>query len=104
TEPGGELPPAFPVVFRQAVLDGDDRVAVAQPGQVGDEVGGGVLLALAGQVVDAVGVDLGGGDVERQGDLLARRVARLADRLDQQRQRRLVGFQVGGEAAFVAQR
>ncbi len=45
---------------------------------------------------------LGGGDVEGEGDLVARRVARPFDRLDQQLEGRLVVGKVGGKPALVA--
>ena len=52
--------------------------------------------------VDAVGVDLARGGIERDAHVHARLVARRLDPLDQRLQRGLVGLEVGREAALVA--
>ena len=54
------------------------------------------------EVVDAVVEDLADRRVERDRDVVAGRVARGLDALDQRLQRRLVGLEVGREAALVA--
>ena len=58
-------------------------------------------LALAGQVVAAVLEELAGGDVQAQDDVLAQLVAGRLDALLDEGQR-LLGVDVGGEAALVA--
>ena len=53
------------------------------------------------EVVRAFGVELRCGRVDRQCDVLAGSESGLADRLDDQVQRRPVVLEVGGEAALV---
>ncbi len=101
TELLGEGFPAVPVGLVHAVLDGDDRVTVAQLGQVVGEAGGVHAAVLAGQHVLAVLVELAGGAVQGQGDVLAGLVARLVDGFHDRFQGRLVAGQVRGEAALV---
>ena len=98
---GGEGRPALPVVLGQRVLDGDERVVRDEVGVVRGHVGGGLLLAL--ERVRAVLEELGGGDVERERDVLAGREAGLADRLDEQVERLAVAREVRREAALVAE-
>ncbi len=94
--------PAVPVGLRHAVLDGQDRVAIRERGQVVGELRGGELAALRFELVGAVLVELGARDVEAEPDVVARVVARLLDRLEDHAERRLVRRQVRGEAALVA--
>ena len=68
----GQMRPAFPVIFGQAVLDGDDRVVADQRSIIVRHAAGIENLALAFQVVFPVCEELGGGAVERQIDILAR--------------------------------
>ena len=56
------------------------------------------------ELVGAAGEDLAGRRVERDRDVVARPVAGRLDALDQRLQRRLVGLEVGREAALVADR
>ena len=72
----GQLLPAVPVVLGQAVLDGDDRVAVDQSAVEVDHLGGGAGAALAAKLVLAVLVELGGGAVQGEADVLARACSR----------------------------
>ena len=96
-----QLPP-HPVVLGHAVLDADDRIA-ADPRLVHvDELGRRQGLALAFELVGAVGVELAGGGVEGDRHIVAGPVARDADRLDDELQRVLVGREAGREAALVA--
>src|SRR5699024_4618862 len=76
----GDGLPALPVLLVQRVLDGDQRVRVDELGVVPDHLGGGLLCPLEG--VGAVGEELRGGDVEREGDVLAGLEAGPADGLD----------------------
>lgn len=92
---------AGPVLLVERVLDGDQRVGVEQLAVVGGHLGGRPLLALEG--VAAVGVELGGGHVERERDVAAGSEAGLADRLEDEVERRAVAGQLGGEAALVAE-
>ena len=96
--------PAVPVLLVHPVLDREDRVAVAEVGPVGGHLLRREVAALVLELVDAVLEDLAGGRVERDRDVLAGRVAGRLDALDQRLQRRLVGVQVGREAALVADR
>jgi hypothetical protein len=73
-----------------------------QLSSVSGPVGGLQALAFGRQVVDAVLVELAGGAVQAQGDLLARRVAGLLDGLQDHLDRGFVVLHVGREAAFVA--
>ena len=57
--------------------------------------------ALAGELVGAVGVELAGGHVDCQRDLLTRLVTGLPDRLDDELQGVFVRCQVGCEASFI---
>ena len=89
---------AVPVVLGEAVLDGDDRVAV---GEARVEVGHRCAVGLAAlEAVDAVGEELGGRRVERDRHALAVAgpLGRLEDRLD----RLLARAEVGRETALVA--
>ena len=97
----GERDPAVPVLLGQRVLDRDDREGVDQLGVVRGHLVGRQLLALEG--VAAVAVELGGGDVEGEGDVGADAVAGLLDRPDDQVQRGAVARQARREAALVAQ-
>ena len=99
--PVGHRLPAVPVALVERVLDGDQRVGRDEVGVVVDHLGGGLGATLEG--VAALVVELGGGDVEREGDLLAGGVAGLLDGLEDQVERGAVARQVRGEAALVAE-
>ena len=62
------------------------------------------MLAFTGEIVGAVLEEFAGGAVERQRDVLAQGVARVADRLLDDRQRFGVGREVRRETALVADR
>src|SRR5688572_6652859 len=98
----GERLPAGPVVLIEAVLDRDQRVLLGPAGVELDHLGRAARLALVG--VDALGlvVELRRRDVERERDLLARLVAGLADRLEQEAERLVGGVEARREAALVA--
>ena len=100
----GQMRPAGPVAFVHAVLDRDDRVLVAPGGQHVGPLLGGQHQAFAFQVVLAVLVELGGGAVQAQRDLVAGAVAGLLDGLQDQLDRGLVALDARGEAALVADR
>ena len=90
-----------PVVFGQAVFDGQNGIACAEAGVVIHHLGARQGPALAFQDVIPVVVELGGRRVHAEHDLLARLVARRFDGLDDHLQRRLVRRQVRREAALV---
>src|SRR5450830_47546 len=98
---GDQKGPGAPLVLRQRVLDGDQRVVGHKLRVVRDELVGrrGLALELVGTVLE----ELRGGDVEREPDVLARGEAGLLDRDEDQVQRRAVARQVGGEATLVAE-
>ncbi len=60
------------------------------------------LLAFSSQIVHAVAVKLGRRTVQRQGDIGAQFIARLAHRFSNDLQGSLIGRQVGGKAALVS--
>ena len=101
---GDELP-AVPVVFGEAVFDGNDGILAHPIGPELDHLLGGARglvgfledVFLAGAVVE-----LARGGIERDGDLLAGFVSRGGDGFEDAFERLFVGFQVGREAAFVA--
>ena len=97
----GEGLPALPVVFVQRVLDGHQRVVGNELGVVGAHLGGAEGLAF--ELVGAVLEELGGGNVQGEGDVLARGVAGVPDGFLDEVQGCAVGRQVRREAAFVAQ-
>ena len=100
----GEFLPGGPVVFGAAVLDGDDGVFGAEVLIVGDEFGAGEA-ALIGLFEDVgflfLHVELGGGDVEGEEDVLAEFVAGSLDRFGDGVEGIGGGREVGGKAAFV---
>ena len=103
-ELGGQVGPAVPVLLGHAVLDRHDRVLVAQVDQVVGELDRAERAALAGQHVLAVAEELRRRGVERDRDVVAGHAAAALDRLQQQLHGRLVGLEVRGEAALVADR
>ncbi len=98
----GHQPPAFPVVFRAAILDRGDRIARAQIDVVAHDALGIERLALALHLVAAVLVEFGRGGIERAHDILARSVAGFLAGAGDEAQRLIGGFEVGREAALVA--
>ena len=100
----GKQFPAIPVGLIQAVFDGDNRMARRQLRQV---IGKGLtaeLLALAGQVVDTILVELGGGAVQGQGDIRAQLVASFVHRFGNGFQGRFIRGQVRREPALITHR
>src|SRR3954463_4427555 len=98
----GQLLPAVHVVFRHAVLDGDDRIARDEISKVLGLLGDRAGLALALIYVLAVLEELGRGAVEANDDVGARLVAGLADRVHDEFERGVRRRQVRGKAALVA--
>ena len=100
----GQLFPAVPVAFAQAVFDGDDGVFFHQFIEPGDHLVGG-LVALAGflQFIHAGFriVEFAGGHVHSDADFFARLVACRLNGFHDALERRFVVFQVGGKAALV---
>ena len=78
----GEQLPAVPVVLGDAILDRDDREAIHQRRQLIHHLGAAVAAAVEGIAV--VGKEFGAGHIQGQGNLVARAVAGLLDRLHQQ--------------------
>ena len=94
-------PEADRVVLGERVLDRDDRIAGAPAEQ---ELGQAVAVELAllqAEPVASAASELRGGDVERDGDVLARFEAGALDRRHQRVQRLLVAGEGGPPAAFV---
>ena len=100
----GELLPGRPVAFGAAVLDRDDRVLGGELLVEGDHLVAGVDLAgglLEDVVLLLLHVELGGGDVEGEVDVLAELVAGVLDGEGDGIEGRLGGLELRGEAAFV---
>ena len=70
--------PAVPVVFRQSVFDGNNRILRAPLRIKLDEIFGGVhrLVGFLENVFALLVVKLTGGDIERDGDIVAGLVSR----------------------------
>src|SRR5215210_5596169 len=94
--------PPFPVVLGEAVLYAQDGILVTKPGVVVNHLLPGELSALAGEVVLAVLVKLGGRGVEGEGNLVPQRITAPLDSLGDEPERRAVALQVGREPALVA--
>ena len=101
TDLGGQGLPSIPLVLIQRILDGNQRVVRDELLVVLNHVLGRAAFTL--ELVQAVLEELGGGDVQGQGNVFARLEASLLDRGDDQVEGLSVGVQVGGEAALVAQ-
>ena len=80
----GQRRPAVPVVLGHAVLDRHDRVGVDEPGPVLDQLVGAEHLALAGEVVAAVAVELADRRVDGDGDVVAGHEPGGVDGLDEE--------------------
>ena len=98
----GELLPTFPVVFGEAVLDGDHGVLIDPAGPAVDELTGLQAAPLAGELIAAVTVELGCRGIEGDEDIPAGLVAAALDGVDQQPHGVLVGIELGGEPTLVA--
>ncbi|SHT23217.1 Uncharacterised protein [Mycobacteroides abscessus subsp. abscessus] len=98
----GERDPAVPVVLRQRVLDGHQRVSVEQLGVERTHLLGGALLLLKAVTVCGA-VELGGGDIQRQRHIRAQLEAGRLDGGADQVQRGPRPGDVGGKPALVAQ-
>ncbi|MNX46846.1 hypothetical protein D3C86_773940 [compost metagenome] len=98
----GELGPAVPVVFGHAVLDREDGVAVDEVLEVIDHLVGGADDAFTLEVVLAVAVELGRGDVEGEHDVSARGVAGGLDGIHDDREGVVGRVDLGRIAALVA--
>src|SRR5690606_36592610 len=87
----GDRLPAGPVLLVERVLDGDQRLGVNELVVVVDRLVRGLGAALEG-IAATLGVleELAGSHVEGERDVAPRGVARLADRLDDQVERRAV--------------
>ena len=101
----GQLLPALPVLFIQAVLDGDDGVLLNQALPVSDQLAGGVLGAGLGQLVVALALGgvlpLGGSGVQSDHEVSAGLVASLLDSGQDGLDGLLIAGQVGSEAALI---
>src|SRR5437867_2940459 len=101
-QPLGEHLPALPVLLAQSVLDRDDRIAPDEALIISDHIlAGPPGLRLALHHVPAVLVELAGRGIQRQRQILARRVPRRLDGLHDERQGLLIRAQVGGKAPFI---
>ena len=95
--------PAFPVLFIQAILDGVDRVLVAQALPVCYQLSGGELLTGLGQYILALllALPLTGSSIDRQYEILARLITGLLNSLKNQLNRLFVACQVRCETALI---
>ena len=100
-EPARERSPAVPVVLGHPVLDRHEREPLAEAAQVLDPVGRREGPALTGELVGAVAIQLGGGDVDGERDVAARLQAHGGDRLDEQLEGLLVRVEARREPALV---
>ena len=101
----GHLLPAFPVLFIQAIFNGDDGVLFHQLLPVCDELTGGELGAGLGQLVEALALGalpLGGSGIHGQHEVPAGLITGLLDGGQNGLDGLLVAGQVGGKAALVA--
>ena len=100
----GQPHPAVPVLLGEAVLDGDDGVAVDELLPVVDHLVGRQAPALALQLVQAglLVIELARGGVHRKREVATRLEARLAHGAHQVLKGLGVRLQVGGKAALVA--
>ena len=97
--------PAVPIVFGEAVFDGDDGILADPVAPEFRHLFGGALglvgfledVFLAGAIVE-----LARRGIERDGNLLAGLVAGGGDGFENALERLFVGFQIGREAAFIA--
>ncbi len=94
--------PVLPIVLGQAVLDGDDGVLLHPILVESHHLLTAELAALFFEDVSPVVVDLAGGGIEGDVDILTRLVARSLDGLQDDLHGFLVGTQAGSEAALVA--
>ena len=94
--------PAVEIVLRHAVFDRDDRIFADQLGEIIRLLLRRAGLALAFIDVFAVLEEFGGGRIERDHDVAAGLVAGLGDRLHDDVERGFRRFQIGREAALVA--
>jgi hypothetical protein len=67
--------PAFPIVLGHRVLDGDDGILFHPADHERGELLGGEAALFEAELVKTVVIQIGGGDVERDADFAARRVA-----------------------------
>ena len=74
-EASGDGSPVFPAFLVERVLDGDDRVLVDEVLVVVEHVGGVTLFTVEAVLAGLLVVELGGGDIQADADLLARLVA-----------------------------
>ena len=96
--------PAIPIVLRQTVFDGDDRIARHPICPEIDHLRGIELSALTRQMVDAVLVELARRRIESDRNILARLVAGLIDRLKNQLEGFLVASEIRSKSSFVTDR
>ncbi|CDB22339.1 putative uncharacterized protein [Bifidobacterium bifidum CAG:234] len=102
-EASGDGSPVFPAFLVERVLDGDDRVLVDEVLVVVEHVGGVTLFTVEAVLAGLLVVELGGGDIQADADLLARLVAGGGDGVHDVLEGVLVGLHLRGEAAFVAE-
>ena len=96
--------PAFEIVFGHAVLDGADRVSVAQVGEVIRHLRRGKRQALPADLILPVLEELARGRIERHGDVLAWLEPGLLDRAHDEVQRGARAGEIGRETALVTHR
>src|SRR6185312_15914598 len=97
----GQPDPAIPVVLGQRVFDGHEWVSAEQISVVVDHLLGVAVAAL--EAIDAVGAELVGGHVQREGDIPAEGVTGLIHRGGDEVQRFRSGGKIRRESSLVAE-
>src|SRR5690606_5302416 len=100
----GQHFPASPVGSVHAVFDGDDRITLAQAREVVSKTGSIDLLALSGQVIFTILVELAGSAIQGQGYVFTQLVTGIGNRFGNGTQSIFVGGQVRCETALVTYR
>src|SRR5207245_11592763 len=98
----GQEFPALHVGLGHAVFDRDDGIASCEVGQILYLFLLRANLPLAVVAISAIAVKLGRRAVEREHDIVARRVAGFPDCREDEIERRIGGGKIGSKAAFVA--
>ncbi len=94
---------AFQPSQSSSLMPSSIETSDATGGEVGEEADH--LVGAEGaplEVIDAVAIELGGGDIQGDPDLVAEPITRRLDALDEEVDGGLVGREIGGETALVA--
>ncbi|EDT89704.1 hypothetical protein BIFLAC_02337 [Bifidobacterium animalis subsp. lactis HN019] len=99
----GDLGPVFPAFLLERILDGDDRELVDELLVEVEHVLGITVLTIEVVLAGLLVVELGGGDIEGDADLLARLIAGGGDGVHDVLEGILVGLHLRSEAALIAE-